>query len=92
MAEDASEAARRWLAGNHRTWRWNEGTYAGKNRYQAVETREGGLAYFEFDGTTGGLGEPVVQSFAAFRTDGPLRPLPRAVLEELRSWLRDRTR
>jgi hypothetical protein len=92
VSDDPAEAARRWLAGQHRTWRWNDGSYAGKNRYQAVETTEVGLVYFDFDGERAGLGARAHQSFDAFRSDGPLRPLPADVLAALSAWLGERGR
>jgi hypothetical protein len=87
---EAAESARRWLQGGHRTWRWNDGSYASKNRYDAVETTEDGLLWFGFDGTRQGVSYRAVQPFADFLAGGALKHAPAGVLHEVRMWIEAR--
>lgn len=85
---DPRAAARRWLGGDYRTWRWNEGTYEGKHRYEAVETTATGLCWFVWDASAAGSEQRRMQSYSDFHADGPLGQPPPEVLEALREWIR----
>ena len=84
---DTADRARNWLNGDHRTWRWNEGSYEGKNRYDAVETSADGLVWFGWDVAAGGATERTTQSYAGFLDEGPAADAPESILAELRAWI-----
>lgn len=83
---------RSWLNGGAKTWRWNEGTYAERGSYDAVEANRDGLTWYHWDHgyAEGGIQARRLQTVAEFREAGPLLPMPEALLEQLRSWLAQR--
>lgn len=83
---------RSWFHGDSRTWRWNEGTYEDRGRYDAVEAGPQGLSWYHWDHRhgEGGAQSRSEQSVAAFHQLGPLREMPEALCAELRRWLADR--
>jgi len=84
----------RWLKSTHRTWRWNHGN---AESYEGVETTDAGLRWFRWshaireDGVHGEH-DVELQSWDAYRDDGPARAMPHAMREQLEEWLADRGR
>ena len=84
----------RWLKSTHRTWRWNHGS---AESYEGVETTDDGLRWFRWshaireDGVHGEH-DVELQSWAAYRDDGPARDMPDAMREQLDEWLVDNGR
>ncbi len=83
---------RSWLNGAARTWRWNPGTYAERSAYDAVEAGPEGLVWYHWEHgySAGGERARAAQTFASFVQNGPLRPLPQPLLDEVRAWLKER--
>ena len=64
------------------TFRWNDGDDVG--RYAAVEAGPEGLCFYVWSHLHGeGRIDEVTQSWEAFRSDGPARPVPPRVAEAL---------
>lgn len=72
---------RRWAEA--RTFRWNDGEST--EGYQAVEVDGEGLLWFRWSHVHGeGRVDEARQSFAGF-LDGPLRPCPKPIEDQLRA-------
>ncbi|MFW6051320.1 MAG: hypothetical protein ACODAU_09110 [Myxococcota bacterium] len=81
------ERLHRWLAAGHRTWRWRHAT--DPDAYEAVETTDGGLAWYRWShrAADGGRRDTETQSYQDFEAHGPLREAPGSVVGELRDWI-----
>lgn len=77
----------RWLTAGHRTWRWRKDD--DPNAYEAVETTDAGLAWYRWSHEAAGGGERdrTLQTYEAFRSEGPLRDMPDTMEAELRRWV-----
>ncbi|MEM9191305.1 MAG: hypothetical protein AAGF12_19185 [Myxococcota bacterium] len=81
----------RWLRSPGRTWRWNHGD---PERYEGVTASGEGLRWFRWSHRIDGPGEEnvEVQTFKAFVNDGPARPAPTEIVEQLRRWVAEHER
>jgi len=80
------DALARFMRFEHHTFRWNDG--ADHSRYEAVESTDQGLRWYRWSHhpelTEGGPQDVAIQTYAAFRQDGPLRTIPDDVGQRLR--------
>ena len=80
------DALARFMRFEHRTFRWNDGE--DHSRYEAVESTDRGLRWYRWSHhpelAEGGLQDEDLQPYAAYSADGPLRPLPDGLGEQLR--------
>ncbi len=79
-----------WLESPNHTWRWGDGEDSA--HYEGVTTTDEGLRWFRWshifaDEVGEGEHDALVQTYAAFRKDGPARPLPDGVRDELTTWV-----